>query len=121
MNLTTPRGAATATNDDAAAAALDKTASSLHDAVDKMAEAADDAARTVTPAIDRAAQLAHQTVDKAAGAAAPAVAWLDQQGNSLRERRQTMTTDTERYVCAHPWKAIGVALAAGFFIGRVLR
>lgn len=120
MKLTTPPGTPTAT-DDAAEAALNKAVSSLHDAVDKMAGTADDAARTVTPAIDRAAQFAHQTVDKAGGAAAPAAAWLDQQGNSLRARRRTMTSDTERFVAAHPWKTIGVALAAGFFIGRVLR
>lgn len=121
MKATTHAGTPAATDRDDADVALNNAASSLHHAVDKAAWAADDAARMVAPAIDSAVQFAHQTVDKAAGAAAPAAAWLDQQGNSLRASRRTMTTDTERFVAAHPWKTIGVALAAGFCIGRVLR
>lgn len=117
MKVTTTASASRA-SDDAADVALNKVASSLHDTVDKVA---DDVARTVTPAIDRAAELAHQTVDKVAGAAAPAAAWLDEQGDSLRASRRTMTTDTERYVAAHPWKSIGFALAAGFVVARLFR
>jgi ElaB/YqjD/DUF883 family membrane-anchored ribosome-binding protein len=32
-----------------------------------------------------------------------------------------MAADMSQYVAVHPWKSIGFALAAGFFIGRFLR
>jgi len=45
---------------------------------------------------NRAAASVHGTVDKAAGAAG-------------------------QYISAHPWKSIGIALAAGFLISRFIR
>jgi ElaB/YqjD/DUF883 family membrane-anchored ribosome-binding protein len=121
MKVTTPVSTPFATGNDTADTALNKAASSLHEAVDKVAEVADDAAREVAPAIDRAAELAHQTVDKVAGVAAPTAAWLNEQSNSLKTTQRTVAADTAQYVAAHPWKSIGFALATGFFIGRFIR
>ena len=121
MKVTTRASMPFATGDDAAAAALNEAASSLHGAVDKVAGAADDAVRKVTPAIDRAAELAHQTVDKVAGVAAPTAAWLNEQSNSLNATQRTVAAATAQYIAAHPWKSIGFALAAGFFVGRFIR
>ena len=121
MKVATHAGTPIATGNDTTDAALNKAASSLHGAVDRVAEAADDAARKVAPAIDRAAEAAHQAVDRVAGAAAPTAAWLDEQSNSLRATQRTAVADAAQYVAAHPWKSIGCALAAGFFIGRFIR
>src|SRR5512141_1522443 len=108
-------------NGSAGGETLNKTVAIVHGAVDKVAGAADDAVRKVKPAIDRAAEVAHETVDQVAGAAAPAAAWLSEQGASLKAARRTMVTDTEQYVAAHPWKSLGFALAAGFLISRFIR
>ena len=108
-------------NGAAGGATLNKSVATAHDAVDKVAGAADDAARKVKPAIDRVAKVAHETVDQVAGAAAPAAAWLNEQGASLKAVQRTIVTDTEQYVSAHPWKSVGFALAAGFLISRFMR
>lgn len=121
MKVTSHAATPFATGNDTADAALNKAASRLHGAVDTVAGAADDAARKVAPAIDRAADVAHQAVDKVAGVAAPTAAWLNEQSNSLKATQRTMAADTAQYIAAHPWKSIGFALAAGFFIGRFIR
>lgn len=100
---------------------LNRAAASVHGAVDKAAGAADDATRKVKPAIDRVAEVAHQTVDKVAGVAAPTAAWLSEQGASLKATQRTAAADAAQYVSAHPWKSLGFALAAGFFISRFIR
>lgn len=108
-------------NDAAGETPLNRAVASVHGTVDKVAGAADDAARRVKPAIDRVAEVAHQTVDKVAGVAVPTAAWLSNQGDSLKATQRTMTADAAQYVSAHPWKSLGIALAAGFLIGRLIR
>lgn len=100
---------------------LNKAVANVHGAVDAVAGAADDAARKVKPAIERVADVAHQAVEKVAGAAAPTAAWLGEQGDNLNATRRKVTADTMHYVSANPWKSLGIALAAGFVISRVIR
>jgi ElaB/YqjD/DUF883 family membrane-anchored ribosome-binding protein len=100
---------------------LNKASSGAHAAVNSIANAADEAARTVKPAIDRVAAMAHQVVDKAAGAAAPTADWLAEQGESLNATQKKLVEDSCSYVSANPLKSIGVALAAGFLLSRILR
>lgn len=101
--------------------ALHKASSSAHAAVNSMAGAADDAARRVKPAIDRVSALAHQAVDKVAGAAAPTADWLTEQGETLNSSQKKLVDDTCSYVSANPLTSIGVALAAGFLLSRIIR
>ena len=121
MKVTTPASTPISAGDDGASAALNKAAAGLHGALDKAAGAADDAVRKLTPAIDRVAEAAHQTVDRTASAALPAAAWLSEQGSSLKATQRAVAADAGEYVSAHPWKSIGLALAAGFLIGRIAR
>lgn len=100
---------------------LNKASSSAHNAVNSIADAADEAARSVKPTIDRVAAMAHQVVDKAAGAAAPTADWLAQQSESLNATQKKLLEDSCGYVSANPLKSIGVALAAGFLLSRILR
>jgi len=100
---------------------LSKASSSAHAAVNSMAGAADEAARSVKPAIDRVSSLAHQAVDNVAGAAEPAADWLGEQGETLKAAQKKLVEDTCGYVSAHPLKSIGIALAAGFLLSRVIR
>lgn len=100
---------------------LNKAAASVHGIVDTVAGAADDAARKVKPAIDRVSEVAHHAVDKIAGAAAPTAAWLSEQGSSLKASQRKVAAETGQYVSNHPWKSLGIALAAGFLISRLVR
>lgn len=101
--------------------ALNKASSSAHAAVNSIAGAADEAARNVKPAIERVAAMAHQAVDKAAGAAAPTADWLTEQRDSLNATQKKLVEDSCNYVSANPLKSIGIALAAGFMLSRIIR
>jgi ElaB/YqjD/DUF883 family membrane-anchored ribosome-binding protein len=100
---------------------LHKASSSAHAAVNSIAGAADEAARKVKPAIDHVAALAHQAVDKVAGAAAPTADWLAEQGESLNATQKKLVNDACSYVSANPLKSVGIAIAAGFLLSRILR
>jgi ElaB/YqjD/DUF883 family membrane-anchored ribosome-binding protein len=100
---------------------LDKASTSAHAAVNSMVVAADEAARNVKPAIDRVAAMAHHAVDAAAGAAAPTADWMAEQGACLKAAQGKMVASTRGYVSAHPLKAIGIAVVAGFLLSRVIR
>ncbi len=100
---------------------VDQAAVNLHGAVDKMASSADDMAGIVKPAIARVAQIAHQSVDKVADVAGPTAAWLAQQGENLATTQRNAVADARAYVSANPWPSVGVALAAGYLLGRWAR
>jgi ElaB/YqjD/DUF883 family membrane-anchored ribosome-binding protein len=98
-----------------------KASSSAHSAVNSIAAAADEAARKARPAIDRVAAMAHQAVDAAADAAAPTADWVSGQGERLNATQKKLMADTCGYISAHPLKAIGIAVAAGFLLSRLIR
>ena len=100
---------------------LNKASSSAHAVVNSIAGAADEAASKAKPAIDQVAAMAHQVVDKAAGAAAPTVDWLTEQGESINASQKQLVADTRDYVSANPLKAVGMAMVAGFVLGRLIR
>ena len=104
-----------------AAGAVNRASSSAHAAVNSMAAAADEAARKAKPAIDRAAAMAHGAVDRAAGAAAPAADWLTERGQRLNATQEKLVADASSYVSANPMKALGIALAVGFLVSRLMR
>lgn len=82
---------------------------------------AEDILDKAKPAIDKVAAMAHQAVDKAAGAAVPATDWLAETGESLGATQRKLVDGTCTYVAAHPFKSIGMALAAGFVLSRIVR
>ena len=100
--------------------ALSKVSSSAHAAVGSIASAADEAVNKAKPAIDRVAAVAHQAVDKVAVAAAPTAEWLSQQGESLNATQKKVVEDVCKYVSANPLKALAMAAAAGFLLGRII-
>ena len=100
---------------------LSKASSNAHAAVNSIAGAADEAARKAKPAIHRAAAMAHQAVDKAAGVAAPTADWLAERGEDLIARQKKLVAGSRDYVSAHPLKAVGIAVVAGFLLSRFFR
>lgn len=101
--------------------ALDKAQTAAHAAVNSIADSAEEATRKAKPAIDKVASIAHQAVDKAADTAAPAADWLGEKGASLDAMQKKLAADTCSYVSANPFKALGMAVVAGFVLGRIIR
>ena len=97
---------------------VERKASQAHFAVDNVAAKATERA---APAIDRAAQAAHQTVDKVAQAAAPAADWINQNAEQLKQQQEALLEGCRTYVRDRPLVAVGVALAAGYLVGRLAR
>jgi len=93
---------------------VDQATSSAHKAIDK----ASDAAR---PAVDRVAAGAHQAVDKLAGAATQAADTLDVKGRQLRDAQSRLAENCRVHVRARPIASLGIAVAAGFLLGVLLR
>jgi len=89
----------------------------MHDAVDA---AAARARESVAPAIDRIAHVAHQTVDGVARAADGAAGWFGQSAEQWKRRQEQALAACRRSVRERPMVAIGIALAAGFIVGRWL-
>ncbi|MEP6997097.1 MAG: hypothetical protein ABI900_05580 [Betaproteobacteria bacterium] len=98
--------------------ALERTASQAHQTVDDLARRATDKAG---PAIDRVARAAHQTVDKVAQAAQPAAEWIGGSAERLRQTQDQVLASCRDYVRERPLVTLGVALAAGYLIGRIAR
>ena len=101
--------------------ALGRATMSVHSAVDQTASAADGVARKVIPAIDRAAEFAHHAVDKAAAGAAPAAEWISDQASAINATQKKLVSGTRQNVAANPLMSVGIALAAGYLISRVIR
>ncbi len=101
--------------------ALNKVALGAHSAVDSVAGAADETARRAIPAIDRAAEYAHRTVDRAVAGVTPAAEWLEEQATALNATQKKFVSNTRDYVAANPLVSLGMALAAGFLISRIIR
>ena len=92
---------------------VDQATTGAHKAIDK----ASDAAR---PAVDRLASGAHQAVDKIAGAAAQAAETFDVKSEQLKDAQARLTENCSAYVRDHPMTSLGIALAAGFVLSRLL-
>jgi ElaB/YqjD/DUF883 family membrane-anchored ribosome-binding protein len=103
---------------------MSKVTSGAHDVVDRAqsaaSDAADEAVRRAKPVLDRAARAAHHAVDRAAGAATPAADWLSAQAEAVRTAPDRIAENGREAISNHPWKAVGIALALGLLLGRVL-
>ncbi|OLC68797.1 MAG: DUF883 domain-containing protein [Betaproteobacteria bacterium 13_1_40CM_4_64_4] len=71
--------------------------------------------------MDRAARAAHETVDKVAQTAAPAADWLNQSAEQLKAQQQQMVEGCRSYIRDRPLVATGIALFAGYLVGRLIR
>ncbi len=88
---------------------VNRLASGAHSGIDAASDAAG-------PAIDRMASRAHRAVDKADDVATHAVEALDELG----EKGEEWIATGAGYVRKHPFVSVGVAVAAGFILSRLL-
>ncbi|GAC1417991.1 MAG: hypothetical protein NVSMB6_20160 [Burkholderiaceae bacterium] len=117
---------------EAAKPAIDTAASSAHKTVDAVAGAVQDrtsqvhdkidsAAAAARPAVDRLLTGAHQAVDKLSGLAAVAADTMSEKSVQLKETHAKLMASGRVQVREKPAMAIGIAVAAGFILGKIMR
>ena len=92
---------------------IDQARVGAHNAIDR----ASDAAR---PVVDRITSGAHQAVDKLATAAGQAAETLGVKGEQLKKVQAQAMEQTRIYVRENPVTALGIALAVGFVLSKLL-
>ena len=70
--------------------------------------------------IDKAAHSAHEAVDKIASATNQAAEALGEKGEQLKNAEQKLMESCRGYVQDNPITSLGIAVAAGFLLSRVL-
>lgn len=81
---------------------VDRAANQAHDKIDQASNAA-------RPAVDKIAGKAHNMVDKLE---AKSEKWIDAE--------EEMMGEVQSYVRQHPLQAIGIAVAGGFLLSRII-
>jgi ElaB/YqjD/DUF883 family membrane-anchored ribosome-binding protein len=76
--------------------------------------------QNATATVDKIASSAHQAVDRIAGAATSAAEQWGVKGDQMLEQRDRMMESTREYVRSNPMAALGIALAAGFILSKIL-
>ncbi|MDD5274399.1 MAG: DUF883 domain-containing protein [Methylovulum sp.] len=70
--------------------------------------------------IDNALNTAHEAVDKIANAASQAAEVLGEKGEQLKNAEHRLMDNCHSYVRTNPIASIGIAVAAGFMLSRLL-
>ncbi|MFZ2406296.1 MAG: DUF883 domain-containing protein [Methylobacter sp.] len=70
--------------------------------------------------IEKASASAHEVVDKITGAASQATEALGEKGEQLKNAEQQMMNQCRGYVRDNPIMSLGIAVAAGFLLSRLL-
>ena len=72
-------------------------------------------------AVERMASSAHQAVDKISHAAIQAAQAFNEKSRQIKDTQLQVKDNVRQYVTEHPAASIGIALAAGFLIRHFLR
>lgn len=92
---------------------VNQAASGLHEKIDRVSEAA-------RPAVDRATSSAHETVDHLADMASHAAETVEQKSAEFKEMQAKFMENATQYVQAHPMASLGIAVATGFLLSKML-
>jgi len=92
---------------------VSQASSGAHEAIDKATSAA-------RPTVDRIALSAHHAVDKLADVATHAAETLGIKGEQLKNAQQRIVEDCRSYVKEKPLTSLGIAVAAGYLLSRLL-
>lgn len=85
-----------------------------------MRDAVDRAAGGAKPAVDRIAGSAHQAVEMIAIAASDVVDALGMKADEVQDIQARLVDQCRGYVRENPLAAVGIALAAGLVLGKLL-
>jgi ElaB/YqjD/DUF883 family membrane-anchored ribosome-binding protein len=81
---------------------------------------ASNVSQNASATVDKIASGAHQAVDRIASAATSAAEQWGVKGDQMLESKDRMMESTREYVRNNPMAALGIALAAGFILSRIL-
>jgi ElaB/YqjD/DUF883 family membrane-anchored ribosome-binding protein len=95
------------------AGTFDQASTGVHQVIDKVSNAA-------RPVVDRIASGGHQAVDKIASAAGQVAETLDVKGEQLKDVQLRAIEQCRGYVRDNPVTSLGIALAAGYLLSRLL-
>lgn len=96
------------------AGTVNQASTGAHHMIDKVAGAS-------RPLVDRIASRAHRAVDRIASEASQAAETLSVKGEQLKHAQERAMARSRGYVRDNPVMAVGIALAAGYFVSRLLR
>lgn len=86
-----------------------------------MNETIDEASSRASAATGRLADRAHGAIDHVSSAVQGAAERVSAKGGEWMERQDEMVHQVRGYVREHPVMALGVAVAAGFLLSRLVR
>ena len=92
---------------------VDHATNTAHRAIDKASEAA-------RPVVEQVTAGAHQTVDRLAGTATHVAETLDAKSGQLRDAQARFSESCRTHVRDNPMTALGIAVAAGLVLSRLL-
>ncbi|WP_150047969.1 DUF883 family protein [Methylomonas rhizoryzae] len=70
--------------------------------------------------VDKASNFAHEAVDKIASASNQAADALEEKGQQLKNAEQRLMKNCQVYIRDNPVTSLGIAVAAGFVLSRLL-
>lgn len=70
--------------------------------------------------IDKASKSAHEAVDKIVSATSHAAEAVSEKGEQLKNAEQRLMENCRGYVRDNPITSLGIAVAAGFLLSRLL-
>ncbi|NOT10399.1 MAG: DUF883 family protein [Methylococcaceae bacterium] len=70
--------------------------------------------------IDKASNYAHEAVDKIASVSNQVADAIDDRGEQLINAEHRMMKDCQMYIRDNPVTSVGIAVAAGFLLSRLL-
>lgn len=92
-----------------------------------LSQAAEQAHRTIDrvskmarPAVERIASSAHSAVDGLANATCQVAETIGRRGEQLMDAEARMINSTRSYISRYPMTSLGIALAAGLLLSRML-
>jgi len=88
-------------------------ASGVHQAIDQLSEAAH-------PAVANAASSAHRLVDRVVDGGSRVAERLHETGVRLKDAELRLVDASTGYVREHPFKSVGIALAAGILVSSLV-
>ncbi|MGX5914437.1 DUF883 family protein [Aliidiomarina sp. Khilg15.8] len=91
---------------------VDQAASKVHEAIEK-GKPADDVVR-------RVADSAHEAVDRMADATNSAADRIGERGQQLKHKEEEWVGTVNEYVQKNPVTSIGIAVAGGFLLSKIL-
>lgn len=92
---------------------VDQAAMGVHETITSVSDSA-------RPAVDRMASSAHEVVNRVAGVASHTAESLGIKGEQLSNAQKRLMESAGEYMREHPLASIGIAVATGYLLSRLL-